>query len=873
MMLQLGESLQSAVKDEEMLNYYLRDQTDFKNRSTLEIIAENRFYELLNDENVAAIVSKLWYGTGKNLNLWKFCRITRILSSNIKHEQYDDVINRTKIEMKTKNYSFQYEQYIKNCSTRYLVDSVSTILTTFFYQVIIYFYVSVSKTGDPNADSTFRYYNYIANCIVFTINLNLILYLLYVYKTNRKLKFNIWIFLDIIMFLAVLSNFLNLSKSLSPNDLDLRQLIDSLIYSIIIICAWMRVISILMTTRTFGPFLRTIYLLSWTVFNFLLVFFAINTVFAQIFTIIFKKTNESFRTFFQSWITLFNASFGIYDFTQFTQIKVFGYSLLIAYITLTNVMLLNLVIAIINNLFNFYEKKADAENRAVLVLTYERIKWDNEYGLLILLPAPFNLISIIFILILLTVPDRKREELNSIFSKIAYFLVAIANFFMLILWSFLFLPSAYLKSLAHSSYDNYSKFQIIKFYRIIYVIITRPFVLVYYIWQDINNFWKILYLKPTEVDSEKRMLLVNKEVIYNLRKLLFDYKYRYKKKIISLDELYQRLGLNKKRIKENGLISKSSSDGSKNNMMSDNLNSTPDLPYQSNTHADSNSSNGSLANTTANKNNLVLINNELNPNNHIFNNNAGNLKNELSRGAFNNISPKALNNLISNNNFNNMANINISNRNSNINNTQNNSPGDSRSMSKETNSLKIDNSLAYRYLVDKIVDKDKFIDIDRILVLLPARVKYTQHFLESLQHLNMRFILRGLRNFFFINAVNNPIYSYKKLQHMIYKILIKFKMIFNYIPESTLDKIRNEYREINKNEAFLKSFDNLRKMEEADELSDYDDQGEYANYVNNNNNFNQNTNYTANTLDNSDNNSNNNNQKNNHTNTSSNSLN
>jgi len=813
MMLQLGESLQSAVKDEEMLNYYLRDQMDSKNRSTLEIIAENRFYELLNDENVAAIVSKLWYGSGKNLNLWQFCRITRIFSSNIKHEQYDDVINRTKSEMTLKNYSFQYEQYIKNCSVRYLVDSISTILTTILYQIIIYFYVSLSKEGDPYIDNTFKIFNYIANCIVFTINLNLVLYLLYVYKTNRNLKFNFWIFLDMIMFIAVLSNFLNVSKTIAGEDMDFIQLIDALIYSIIIICAWLRVISILMTTRTFGPFLRTIYLLLWTVFNFLSVFFAINTVFAQIFTIIFKKTNTSFRAFFQSWITLFNASFGIYDFTQFTQIKVFGYSLLIAYTTLTNVMLLNLVIAIINNLFNFYEKKADAENRAVLVLTYERIKWNKEFGLLILLPAPFNLISIFFIIVLLLVPDSKREQLNNAFSKITYFLIAIANFFVLILWSILLFPLAYIKSLAHSAYDNHSKFEFFKIHIIFAEMFKRPFILFYYILQDIHNFWKIVYMEETKEDvNRKNEEIFSKEIIYNLRKVLFDYKYRYKKKIISLDDLHQRLGLGKKRTKENGLTSKLSSYNS--------INKPLEPVYQANINIDSNSS-SSLSNL---------------PN-------------------LSNFTPSDINNNIKKND-------NIPDSNS----TENN-----RIISKEKKVIKPAVKDVYRYLVDKFVDKDKFIDIERTLVLLPARAKYTPHFLESLRYMNMRFILRGLRNFFFINAVNNPIYSYKKLQHMIYKILIKFKMIFYYIPETTLEKIKSEYREINKNEIFLKSFDNLRKMEEADELSDFDDQGEFAGYDKINNNVgNANSNVTGNTLDNSD---NTNLQKQNNANTSSNSIN
>ena len=60
----MGQYLQESIKEEDSLNYYLRTQTDDKGRSALEIIAENRFYQLLQDENVAAIVSKLWYGQG-----------------------------------------------------------------------------------------------------------------------------------------------------------------------------------------------------------------------------------------------------------------------------------------------------------------------------------------------------------------------------------------------------------------------------------------------------------------------------------------------------------------------------------------------------------------------------------------------------------------------------------------------------------------------------------------------------------------------------------------------------------------------------------------------------------------------------------------
>ena len=60
----LSENLQSSMKDEDMLNYYLRIQTDHNGRSALEIYAENGFYNVLSDLNVGIIVGKLWYGQG-----------------------------------------------------------------------------------------------------------------------------------------------------------------------------------------------------------------------------------------------------------------------------------------------------------------------------------------------------------------------------------------------------------------------------------------------------------------------------------------------------------------------------------------------------------------------------------------------------------------------------------------------------------------------------------------------------------------------------------------------------------------------------------------------------------------------------------------
>ena len=69
-MLRLGENNQSSMKDEDMLNYYLREQTDHNGRSALEVYAENKFYELLGDLSVGVVVGKLWFGTGHEQSIY-----------------------------------------------------------------------------------------------------------------------------------------------------------------------------------------------------------------------------------------------------------------------------------------------------------------------------------------------------------------------------------------------------------------------------------------------------------------------------------------------------------------------------------------------------------------------------------------------------------------------------------------------------------------------------------------------------------------------------------------------------------------------------------------------------------------------------------
>ena len=781
-MLRLGENIQSSMKDEDMLNYYLREQTDHNGRSALEIYAENKFYELLGDLSVGVVVGKLWFGTGHEQSIYKFFRLSRILIADIISEHYEPMISKGYLPEKAV-YSFQFSQFIKNCSVRNFFESMSVIIITIMYQYVIYEYVTFTKE-DITHPKTHYYYTVqvITNILMYLSILNYLFLLLYFYKTGRKLKLNSTeAVINFIMFIAVLCNLIDLPQKLFPveEDADMNILADGIVYSVLITMGWMKVIIILMTTNSYGPFIRIMFDVFWHVFAFLVIFVCITFLFAQCFTLFFQHTNLQFFEFYEGFVTLFNTAFGqVFFEDNFKELELMGFVMLMLYTTLSNIILFNLIVAIINNLFNSLEDKADAENRAVLVLTHERIKWDNRYGLLILLPAPLNAISLIFIPWLFVVKDS-IEDVNLLFSKVCYFIVAVIIFFYLILLGLICYPFALLKSLCHSSYDYWLLNGKNKWRDIALSFLTRPFILLYYFGADLASFWSLVYHEEEiEREEEEDTNLNIRNYIIALRKVLNDARYKEKKKIIPIRELYSKLSLFKKKKKKNNftsslaLNSKSSSNLISNevsNQRESNNKKSLDVIYSDSSNEEETATLEKKLNQDSNNGGILNSRNNL-----------------LSTGVF------------------------------------------FDTEKKQKNIIQEKMKFNFRKMIDKIVDPEGFIDIERTLLILPDRVRYSHNFIKNLQYLNVRVYIRGLTKYFFLNAITNPVFSFKKLQLLMFKLLIKYKMIYSFLPEATLLKINQKFTSIDDNPLYEKTPEALQKYEERDDVSEYDDEGEYV---------------------------------------------
>ena len=836
----LGYNIQTTIANEDTLNFYLRMQTDISGRSALEIYAENKFYNMLEDPNVGLIIGKLWYGAEHEHKITTFLRMTRILRANT-DEFYDYLIKKDYLPDNSR-FSFQFCQYIQNCSERNFYESISTMIITLLYQVVVYLYVTFTKEDINHPKTHSYYYIQVLTDILMLLHLiNDILCQIFFRLTGRRVKIEkMQVFIDFILFVFLLINFLDIPQLLYPSekDPDFNILLDGIVYSILLLMSWLKVLLLLRITKIYGSFISIMLNIFWHVFNFFIVFICITLLFAQCFCLYFKESNDNYKLIYDSFLTLFNTAWGQVEFT-FIELDIFGEISLGAFATVSNIMLFNLIVGIVDNLFDKYHQKSEAQSRAKLVLAHERKKWDDSYGLLILFPSPFNIFTIIFLPFLVFSGDDK-QKLNLLFSKLCYFFIALIQFLYIILLGISTFILALIKSLFLSTYETMTstnkEIQHHKYKIILLLFIKRPFELIIYFIEDCILFWKLVFIEPAIDDEKKKQELTTfRRYIITLRKLFNDYKYKEHQTKLPVRDISKKFSLFKKRstfhftrvetssqqntevveedkewqkminhtlfLQLNGQKKRKGQDYSESISLTDGLSDTKSFQISYYKHNKKTSKKESMRKRSDIGNNSAIRQGTRisQPKQMVININRNDSENEdyhignLSKDNSTMILQKKITTI---------------------------------EAAKMQMSFHLIKSL-WKF-IDKFVDPEGVIDIDRALNLLPDKATYDTDFIQNMEYFNIRTLIRAIRKYYFSLEEDSPLYSFNKGYLMIYKLMMKLKMVYHYIPEKSLKKIKPEFENLNDMNKFSKTAEVFQKYEERDIMSDYDDEGKYA---------------------------------------------
>ena len=834
----LGYNIQTSIANEDSLNYYLRTQTDLSGRSALEIYAENQFYNMLDDPNVGLIIGKLWYGPEHEHKVTTFLRITRILTAN-SGEFYEHLIKKDYLPPNSK-YSFQFCQYVNNCSERNYYESISTIIITLLYQVVVYLYVTFTKEDITHPKTHYYYIIQILTDILMLLSIsNDVFSQIFFRFTGRRVKFEILaLLIDCFLFSFLILNFFDIPQIWFPveKDPDMNILFDGVVYSILLFMAWMKVLLILRITKLYGSFISIMINIFWHVFNFFIIFICITLLFAQCFCLFFKDSNSKYKLIYDSFLTLFNTAWGQVEFT-FIDLDIFGEVSLILFTTLSNIMLFNLIVGIVDNLFDQYHEKSEAESRAKLILAHERKKWDKNYGIIMLFPSPFNIFSILLFPIVIFSGDNK-QKLNILFSKFCYFFIALIIFIYIIFLGIICFLLALIKSLFLSTYETLTstnkKISQNKCKIICLSFIKRPFELIIYFVEDCILFWKIVFKEPI-IDEEKKKqeLTTFRRYIITLRKLLNDYKHKEHQTKFPVRDISRKISLFKKMNTFHFTRVETSSPQNTEAI-------EEDKEWQKMiTHALFLQLNGQKKRKGHNYSESISLTDGLSDSKSIhisyYKHNKKSSKRDNIRkksDVINQIVPHGLkiqpkkilsmnNNGSDNDDIHNLVNL-----------SKDNSTMILQKRITSIEAAKMQMSLhlitnLWKF-IDKFVDPEGIIDIDRALSLLPDKATYDNDFILNFEYFNVRTLIRGIRKYYFNLEKDNPYYSINKGNLMIFRLMTKIKMIYFYFLERQIKKINLEFEAVNDNNKFSKTAEAFQKYEEKDIMSDYDDEGKYA---------------------------------------------
>jgi hypothetical protein len=110
---------------------------------------------------------------------------------------------------------------------------------------------------------------------------------------------------------------------------------------------------------------------------------------------------------------------------------------------MANVLMLNLLIALLGNVYEDLVERVDGEQRAVIISYYNRWFWNDNYGFLITMPSPIT--YIVLLLSPLILFSKETRKWNSRLSKGIYPVQGVLFFIYFLAVSLMYWPLLYFK--------------------------------------------------------------------------------------------------------------------------------------------------------------------------------------------------------------------------------------------------------------------------------------------------------------------------------------------------------------------------------------------------------------------------------------------
>jgi hypothetical protein len=221
---------------------------------------------------------------------------------------------------------------------------------------------------------------------------------------------------------------------------------------------WTRILLIFRVNSFVGPLLNIIQNMLREIVRFFIIYLLIVLVFTSAGRMLFVTLPE-FKDDIETWKTLFSASLGSFDFTIFDHQRMvlsqdFGYFFLMIYLLITNIIILNFIIAILGNTYSRLKNISKALYLIEIVKVRNIFEYDKYYSSMISLFIPLNVVLLPFYPILAI---SKNKRLNQFLMHFSYLPVLMLGIIAFVGASLIMYPISYFALLFQNFVDIWEK--------------------------------------------------------------------------------------------------------------------------------------------------------------------------------------------------------------------------------------------------------------------------------------------------------------------------------------------------------------------------------------------------------------------------------
>jgi hypothetical protein len=251
-------------------------------------------------------------------------------------------------------------------------------------------------------------------------------------------------------------------------------------------------------SESIGPLVKIVSKMFDDFINFLILYFLLAIMFTTIANLNFIYTLAEFQGLFESFLTITDASLGNFNFEMFEAVndeglRLFGQFLILISVICFNLLLLNLIVAILANTYNMFDLRATGLYLSKILNTRGELLYEENYGGFLAATPPINVIQLPFILpaIFLRKGTPLLIKINNFVMLASYCTFMMICFGLFMTVSIAFIPFAWLIGIYDKTVktSNQNMSQIDKLINFLFIPFG-PVILFADLMADFFYFWK-----------------------------------------------------------------------------------------------------------------------------------------------------------------------------------------------------------------------------------------------------------------------------------------------------------------------------------------------------------------------------------------------